>query len=301
MERKTIKVEELKAWLDEKKDFLLVDVLPPEYFAERHIIGAVNAPVYEVVFLTYFEKLEVPKDKTIVVYNEQEKSLATADAATKLADSGYTDVYELPGGLSLWEKAGYPLEKGEALAAPALVDARYEIDPEKSIAGWTGRNPKYAHHGKITVKSGNFEIKDENIVSGGIVLDMTTIKDDDLTEITGKGILEAHLKSSDFFDVKRFPEASFHLESAEKISAALMGTPNYVIRGGLTIKGVTNPISFPAMIVPMEDGSINAQAHFDFDRTLWNVRYGSEKFFEKLGMHLVNDKVSLELFLVVKK
>jgi hypothetical protein len=55
------------------------------------------------------------------------------------------------------------------------------------------------------------------------------------------------------------------------------------------------------MIVPMPDGSLNGNAHFDFDRTLWNVLYGSEKFFEKLGMHLVNDNITMELFLVAKK
>jgi polyisoprenoid-binding protein YceI len=84
------------------------------------------------------------------------------------------------------------------------------------------------------------------------------------------------------------------------IKDALGGISNYQMKGVLTIKDVKRPIEFPAMIVSIGDGVLNGQAHFDFDRTLWNVRYGSEKFFEKLGMHLVNDVVSLELFLVAK-
>ncbi|MDD5397288.1 MAG: rhodanese-like domain-containing protein, partial [Candidatus Moranbacteria bacterium] len=84
METKKIAASELKGWLDVKKDILLVDVMNPEYFAEKHIAGSVNAPVYEVAFLTYLEKLDVPKDKTIVVYNEKESSLAVADAGKKL-------------------------------------------------------------------------------------------------------------------------------------------------------------------------------------------------------------------------
>jgi hypothetical protein len=34
-------------------------------------------------------------------------------------------------------------------------------------------------------------------------------------------------------------------------------------------------------------------AHFDFDRTRWNVIYGSSRFFEHLGMHLVFDLISI--------
>lgn len=55
----------------------------------------------------------------------------------------------------------------------------------------------------------------------------------------------------------------------------------------LSIKDVTAPVSFPAMIVSQEDGGIKARAAFDMDRTMWNVRYGSDKLYERLGMRLV--------------
>jgi rhodanese-related sulfurtransferase len=301
MQGKIIKIEELKSWLDEKKDFLLVDVMNPEYFSEKHIPGSFNAPVYEIAFLEHIGKLTDDKQKTIVVYNEDPKSLATADAGSKLLKAGFENVYEFPGGLTAWEKAGNMTEKGPTVSIPTIVDGEYKIDQENSIVGWVGRNAKNAHRGKITIKSGNVVIAGQDVTGGEIILDMTTIKDDDLTDDMWRGVLESHLKSSDFFDVENFPEASFKFEAVEKISGAHVGRPNYSVNGVLTIKGITNPVSFLAMIVPMEDGLINGQAHFDFDRTLWNVRYGSEKFFEKLGMHLVNDIVSLELFLVAKK
>ncbi|KKQ52221.1 MAG: Rhodanese-like protein y domain and YceI domain protein [Parcubacteria group bacterium GW2011_GWD2_38_11] len=295
-----ISAQELKAWLDKKKDFLLIDVLPPEYYNEKHIAGAVSAPVYEVIFLEYVEKLTDNKRKTIVVYNESEDSLSTTDAAIKLKKAGYENVFEFSGGLAKWEAVGYPIEKGNVVEIPIIIDGKYEIDTENSVVGWIGRNAKYAHHGKITIKSGGLIVKDKNIVGGDIVLDMTTIKDDDLKDDALRSVLETHLKSSDFFDVENYPEALFKFDSVEKIKAARAGTPNFIISGLLTIKELANPIEFPAMIVPMEDGVINGQAHFDFDRTLWDVHYGSEKFFEKLGMHLVNDMVSLELFLIAK-
>ena len=41
-----------------------------------------------------------------------------------------------------------------------------------------------------------------------------------------------------------------------------------------------------------------AQAAFGIDRTQWNVIYGSGKFFRRLGGHLVNDRIDLQLRVV---
>jgi polyisoprenoid-binding protein YceI len=79
---------------------------------------------------------------------------------------------------------------------------------------------------------------------------------------------------------------------------AQRGNPNWEVVGELTLKSITNPISFPAMIGLTPDGLIAADAHFDIDRTRWNVLYGSGKYYEKLGKHLVSDEVSLALKLL---
>ena len=113
-------------------------------------------------------------------------------------------------------------------------------------------------------------------------------------------MLHRHLKSEDFFDVERYPTATFELQGASAIAGATAGTPNMEIAGSLTIKETTRSICFPAMIAPQEDGTLKAQAALDLDRTLWNVCYGSGKLYERLGMHLVNDLVSVELFIVAR-
>lgn len=301
MERKIIDAEKLKAWCDEGKKVLILDVMNPEYFTEKHIKGAENAPVYEIAFPTYLEKMDADKNAPVVVYGRDEKSLATQDAAMKLAKLGFVEVFEFLGGLSKWESAGFEIEKGQAVATPKLENGKYKIDADNSVVVWSGRNAKYAHRGTLDVKIGNVEFGSGKLIGGEFVLDMTSIKDLDLTDDAWRAVLESHLKSSDFFDVENFPEASFAIQKAILLENSLAGTPNYEIGGVLNIRDVSREVEFPAMIVVMEDGSVNGQAHFDFDRTLWNVRYGSEKFFEKLGMHLVNDVVSLELFFVAKK
>jgi polyisoprenoid-binding protein YceI/rhodanese-related sulfurtransferase len=298
MKNSEITINELEKWILEKKDFLFVDVMNPEYFAEKHITGAINAPVYEVAFLSYFEKLAIPQERVLVLYNQKKDSLATSDARHKLQEAGFQHVYEFLGGLTVWEQAGKDIEKGESVPVAILEDGKYVLDIENSLVRWTGRNNKYAHYGKIDVKSGNILVKNEKIAGGKVVLDMTTIKNEDLTDEAWRTMLEAHLKSIDFFDTKKFGEAAFEIVTAMNSSENSL---SYSLQGNLSIKDVTREIEFPAIITPMGQGIINGQAHFDFDRTLWNVRYGSEKFFEKLGMHLVNDVVSLELFLVAKK
>lgn len=301
MKRKIIDAKKLKRLMDEGKKVLILDLMNPEYFAEKHIKGAQNAPIYEVAFQTYLEKMNANKADLIVVYSHDDKHFAIEDALMKLAKLGFQDICEFPDGLSKWEEAGFEVEKGDAVVITNLNDGQYKIDLKNSLVEWSGRNIKYAHRGTIKVKRGNVEFKNGNLIGGEIVLDILTIKDLDLVDDMWRGILETHLKSSDFFDAENFPEASFVIKKATFLENSLIGTSNYKLSGDLNIKDVSKEIEFPAMIIPMEDGSINGQAHFDFDRTLWNVRYGSQKFFEKLGMHLVNDIISLEFFLVAKK
>jgi hypothetical protein len=63
---------------------------------------------------------------------------------------------------------------------------------------------------------------------------------------------------------------------------------------------VTEDLGFPALIEGLSGGELAAEAHFDIDRTRWNVIYGSGKFYEKLGMHLVHDVISLGLHIVTR-
>ena len=51
----------------------------------------------------------------------------------------------------------------------------------------------------------------------------------------------------------------------------------------------------------IEDNGLVAEAHFDIDRTRWKVIYGSTRFFEHLGMHLVFDLISFQVKIVARK
>lgn len=299
MPNATIDRDELRKELADGA-LILIDVLPKEYYGECHVAGACNACVHEVTFLDQVKAITADKDAAIVVYGSSGRSRDAAVAAEKLAEAGYRNVRAFTGGLHEWRAAGLPVNEApeQAVPAPTLRDGTYRADPAKSMLHWTGRNINGRHHGTIAVASGELTMSGGTPVTGQVVVDMTAIVDVDLADSALNRLLVAHLQSDDFFDTARHPTATFDLTGAEPLTDATPGTPNYRITGALTIRGTSHPVACPALIAPRQDGGVTAQACLDLDRTRWNVNYGSGKFFEKLGMHLVNDLISVELHLV---
>ena len=117
---KVVTTQELKGWIDQKKDMLIVDTMPGDNFRKQHIPGAVNFEIQRHPELTEmndkmkadFEKLLGPdKDRTIVFYcgfTDCERSHNAGMWAIRL---GYKNVYRQPGGIMGWVEAGYPVEK----------------------------------------------------------------------------------------------------------------------------------------------------------------------------------------------
>jgi len=110
---KDVTREELKTWIDEEKDFVLIDVLLQSSYDGRHILGAVHAGVHEDGFLEKVAKLVPDKNKQVVVYCSSFTCHASPIAAKRLTEAGYTDVRHYAGGLADWQDAGYPFEAGE--------------------------------------------------------------------------------------------------------------------------------------------------------------------------------------------
>jgi rhodanese-related sulfurtransferase len=297
----TITVHELQQ-LIERGSVSLIDVLLPEDFACRHIADAGNACVYEMVFLDRIAECVPDRDRTVVVYDDSGTTQAARTAKGKLERAGYRNVAILEGGLQAWKDAGFGVESCAPVPPSATVrDGVYRVDAEKSVVEWAGRNINNRHHGRIAISGGEIVLANGRPVSGRFGLDMNTITNLDLQDEGWRGMLLRHLKSEDFFDVERYPTATFELRGADAIAESTPGTPNVEITGSLTIKETACSIRFPAIIAAQEDGGLKAQAAFNLDRTLWNVCYGSGKLYERLGMHLVNDLISIELFIVARE
>ena len=286
------------------ENFLLIDTLTNDHFESVHIPGAKNACVFEVVFLKNVEKIVSGKEDAIIVYGSSAKSMDALTAAEKLIRAEYRNVSVLEGGLASWRENDYPLEGThiEILAIPEegvrLENGTFYVNIEKSVIEWTGRNPNKKHYGTLPLMKGEMTIGHKSI-GGSFEFNMTGIKNIDLSGDEWQPILLSHLMSDDFFFVKMFPKASFKINSMLPIEATSLSIPNFEVTGVLELRGNKGEISFPATIIPMPGGGMTIEAHFDIDRTLWKVIYGSARFFEHLGMHLVFDLISIQLCLVL--
>ena len=297
--------EVLHEWLSEAKPIVVIDVMVDEHFKAVHLPAAKNFCVYEIVFLENITKSIPDKDQEIVVYGSGEKSLEAQTAAEKLINAGYRKVHVLRGGLKGWKALGYKVE-GEDVAvldrveqALPLVDGRYVVDTEQSIIHWYGRNKNTIHRGTLNLSAGEL-IFSNSEPTGAFEIDMTSIKDIDLEGDPLQTQLIAHLKSEDFFFVRMFPKASFTITSAKQIEEVPSSLHNFSVRGVFELRGMKNDIAFPATASSLLNGEAKIEAHFDIDRTRWGVLYGSSKFFEHLGYHLVYNPISLQICLLVR-
>lgn len=175
----------------------------------------------------------------------------------------------------------------------ALSAQTYLIDTDMSVIKWTGKKVTGQHEGTIKLQTGTM-LQQGEVFAGIFGVDMTSMVCTDLDEKKG-GNLVGHLSSEDFFAVEKYNSAIFNLRS---MSPNDDGT--YTVSGDLTIKGITNEISFPATVTLM-DGEMKANANFTIDRTKWDIKYGSGSFFDNLGDKAIYDDIHFELTLVSRR
>lgn len=128
--------------------------------------------------------------------------------------------------------------------------AKFVLDTLNSNVEWKGykifKSENTSHFGTIKFESGDVTVKDGKLESGKFVADMASLTSEDLKD--KKEDLEklnGHLKSADFFEVEKFPTASYEIT---KVSPAAEGDYNTVLDGNLTVKGITKPTQFKANV-----------------------------------------------------
>lgn len=298
---KVISSEKLRKLLKNKNNIVLIDTLTNRRYQQVHLPAANNVCVFEVTFLKRVAELVAHKEQPVVLYGDSNQTCEAITAAGKLIRAGYQDVSTLDGGLSAWQSAGYPLEVNPgAPVEDNLLQPKagsYRVDPEASTIEWVGRNLNSTHWGTLNLASGEIRVTAEQVI-GSFEIDMNSIENVNLAGSKLKPVLEDHLKSDDFFFVNRFPTARFEMTATKIAEAGPVSTPNFAVTGTLSLCGIRAEQNFVATVGSADEGRISAEAHFDFDRTRWGVIYGSSRFFNHLGMHLVFDLISLQLRIV---
>jgi len=180
------------------------------------------------------------------------------------------------------------------ISSHVYAASAYVLDTKASSLKWNARKVAGPHNGTVAIKSGTVTLDKGMPMSGEFVVDLSTITDLDITSAEFRNKLETHLKSEDFFNVAKFPEAML------KITGSKAGANGeFTCTAELTIKGITKPVSFNAKI--KEEGkTAKATAQITINRLDWDIKYNSGKFFDvkKLGDKMIYDDVVFDLDLV---
>lgn len=166
------------------------------------------------------------------------------------------------------------------------------IDMKETVVTWKGSSVEGAHTGYVYISKGELMIENGQLMGGTVEVDMSTIEGDDHRSDNN---LIKHLKDPDFFDVKKFPISTIAITRVESTN-----DENKKVTGNLTIKGITHPVSFPAK-VEVNDGIVKANGKLVIDRTKWDVRYNSGKFYDNLADKTISDSIEFIIKIVAKK
>jgi polyisoprenoid-binding protein YceI len=168
----------------------------------------------------------------------------------------------------------------------------FTADTKASKLTWLAKKATGEHTGNVAISDGSFTVEGTALKAATFTIDTRTITDTDITDEAQNGKLVGHLKSADFFSAEAHPKATFVLTSATKT----IGN-NYDVKGNLTIKGITNPVSFPANVA-VAGNKLTANAKITIDRTKYDIKFRSKNFFENLGDKVIYDDFDINVALV---
>lgn len=184
--------------------------------------------------------------------------------------------------------------------AEISFDGVYNIDSTESVLTWSAGKtlvPGYTDTGVVMLENGEVVIVDQEILSANFLIDMNSIEALKTGSGAGMSGLTNHLKSDDFFSVETFPYAEFELLSL----SPYLRDHEFEVEGNLTIKGITNPITFLAEIYQVDEDSVKANARVVVNRTDFDIRFRSGRFFSDLGDNMIDDDFLIEFELVANK
>ena len=174
-------------------------------------------------------------------------------------------------------------------AAPGPMT--FKVDVAKSTFKWTGKKIASSHWGYIKLNSGMLTVSNGAVTAGDINVHMNTMDCQDTKGEYGDKLI-GHLKSEDFFGTGKYPSSMLKIKSLTS-----KGGNQYDVKADLTIKGITNEVSFPATI-NVKGTELTAAAKVIVDRTKYGIKYGSGSFFDNLGDKAIDNNFELDVNLV---
>jgi polyisoprenoid-binding protein YceI len=170
-------------------------------------------------------------------------------------------------------------------SASPVGGEKYLITSENSKIEFIGAKVTGHHNGSFKKFSGTIDY------AGQIEKSRVSITIDSSSLETDAPDLTKHLKTADFFDVAKYPEAKF--ESTEIKPGGEKGA-SHTVTGNLTLHGVTRSVTFPATITA-SPGVISVESSFAINRKDFAINYPGKTD------DLIRDDVALTLHVKATK
>ena len=142
------------------------------------------------------------------------------------------------------------------------------ISPENSKVEFTGSKVTGKHDGGFKQFKGTIDLVNDKPEESRVTVDIDTtsiFSDDD--KLTG------HLKSADFFEVEKYPKATF--VSTKIVPDAAKGAGNYTVTGDFDLHGQKKAITFPAKIT-VSDAEVAVDTEFSINRKDFGIVYAGK-------------------------
>ena len=174
---------------------------------------------------------------------------------------------------------------------PALdietLTGEYTFDPVHTTFGFAARHAMVARvRGEFTQFEGSVHLDFADSSQSRVRVEIAAASID-----TGNTDRDAHLRSNDFFAMDDYPTITFDSTIIEALDDS-----NYRVSGDLTIRGVTNKVTFDAeytgaVIDPWENTRVGFSGSFTVNRKDWGVNWNMAL---GAGGVMVSENVTLE-------
>jgi len=176
---------------------------------------------------------------------------------------------------------------GEAasVSPEGVKGEKFNITPENSKIEFVGAKVTGSHNGSFGKFAGAVEYggqPEKSRVTISIDMESVTTDTPDLTK---------HLKTPDFFDVAKFPQATF---TSTEIKPGGDKGASHTVTGNLQLHGITKSVSFPANIT-VSPNEIGVESDFAINRKDFGINYAGA------ADNLIRDLVALKLTIHAKK
>jgi polyisoprenoid-binding protein YceI len=160
------------------------------------------------------------------------------------------------------------------------------ITPDNSKVEFVAAKVTRSHNGSFKQFNGTVDLVNNAVEQSRVTIDIDTG-----SVVTDEDQLTGHLKTADFFDVAKFPKATF---VSTKIEPNTAGGATHNITGNFDLHGVKKSITFPATIqIAPEAVSVNAE--FAINRKDFGILYPGK------ADDLIRDGVVIKLTLKVPR